>query len=170
MSLRFRSSRAARLTAAAIVLGVVAGTAAAVSATVGGGGGRGGGHDDRGGSVRESLSGYEETPLALSTSGHGKFRAKVTDEGISWRLSYDDMEGLTVTMAHIHFGATGQSGGISAWLCGSGGPAGTPACPHRRGRSAGRSHPRAWSGLRRRASTRASTTSWSRRSGPDRRT
>jgi hypothetical protein len=36
-----------------------------------------------------------------------------------------------VTQAHIHFGAVGISGGISAWLCGTvsnPGPTGTPAC------------------------------------------
>ena len=130
MSLRFRSSRAARLTAAAIALGVVAGSAATVSATVGGGGGRGGGDHDHGGAIRESLSGFEEAPLALSTSGHGKLRAQVTDDGIAYRLSYDALEG-TVSQAHIHFGAVGQSGGISVFLCTNlgNGPTGTPLCP-----------------------------------------
>jgi hypothetical protein len=125
-----RSSRAARLAVGAVVLGVVAGSAAAVSAATGGGGGAR--HDGDGGShsIRESLTGYEETPLALSTSGNGKFRAQITDTGIQYALSYDALEG-SVTQAHIHFGATGQTGGISAFLCTNlgNGPAGTQACP-----------------------------------------
>ena len=123
------TGRLARIGAAAVVLGVVAGSAAAVSATVGGGGG-----DDRdgsgGGTLHESLTGYEETPLALSTSGHGRFRATVTDEGISYTLTYDALEGA-VSQAHIHFGAINQTGGISVFLCTNlgNGPTGTPACP-----------------------------------------
>jgi len=112
---------------AAVALGVVAGSAAAVSAT-GGGAGRHGG--DGGGSIHESLTGYEETPLALSTGGHGRFRATVSDTEISYTLSYEALEGA-VQQSHIHFGATGQTGGISVFLCTNlgNGPAGTQACP-----------------------------------------
>jgi hypothetical protein len=126
-----RSGRAVHIAAAAAVLGLVAGSAAVVSAAAGGGGDRDGGDgEDRGGRIHESLSGYEETPLALSTSGHGKFRATMTDEGISYTLSYDALEGA-VSQAHIHFGATGQTGGVSVFLCSNlgNGPSGTPACP-----------------------------------------
>ena len=153
--------------------GVVAGTAAAVSATVGGGGGRGGGDDDRGGSVRESLSGYEETPLALSTSGHGKFRAKVTDEGISVpavvrRHGGRQSRRPTSTSARPVSPAGSVRVPVHEPQQRSGGDAGLPRIAgddHRDDRTR-----RAWSGQRSRASTRASTTSWSPRSGPARRT
>ncbi len=125
------STRAIRLGVAAIALGVIAGSAAAVSATGGGGGGAGrdGGSGSRG-TIHEHLTGYEETPLALSTPGNGKFRARVTDAGIQYSLSYADTP-TAVTQAHIHFGATGQSGGISVFLCTNlgNGPTGTPLCP-----------------------------------------
>ena len=85
-----------------------------------------------GDSIREELTGYEETLVAVSTTGNGSFRARI-DEGqqeISYRLRYADLEG-TVSQAHIHFGARAQSGGISVFLCtnGGNGPAGTQLCP-----------------------------------------
>jgi hypothetical protein len=125
------STRAVRLGVAAIALGVIAGSAAAVSAAGGGGGGAardGGSGSD--GAIHEHLTGYEETPLALSTPGNGKFRARVTDAGIQYTLSYADLEAV-VLQAHIHFGATGQTGGISVFLCTNlgNGPTGTPTCP-----------------------------------------
>ena len=128
MSLR---SRSLRFAIAAAALGLVAGSAAAVSAAVGGGGdaARDGGEGSSG-VIHERLSGYEEAPLALSTSGRGTFRAQITDAGIVYRLSYADTV-ATVTQAHIHFGATGQVGGVSVFLCTNlgNGPAGTQACP-----------------------------------------
>jgi len=82
--------------------------------------------------VKESLTGLEETPLALSTAGSGQFKAKISKDGsqIEYELSYADLEG-DVTQAHIHFGAIGQSGGISIFLCTNlgNGPAGTQECP-----------------------------------------
>lgn len=87
-----------------------------------------GGQDD----FRERLIGYQETPLALSTSGNGQIRIHISErrETIFYRLSYDDLEG-DVTQAHIHFGAVAQTGGVSAFLCSNlgNGPAGTPLCP-----------------------------------------
>jgi hypothetical protein len=84
------------------------------------------------GQVREKLTGYEETPLTVSTPGEGTFRASIsqsTDE-IAWELSYADLE-TAVTQAHIHFGATAITGGISVFLCTNlgNGPAGTQMCP-----------------------------------------
>jgi CHRD domain len=82
--------------------------------------------------VHERISGYEETPLALSTTATGRFRAHVDDRNqkITYSLSYSGFE-ATVTQAHIHFGAVAQSGGISVFLCTNlgNGPAGTQACP-----------------------------------------
>ena len=81
---------------------------------------------------QERLTGYEEQPLALSTTGSGKFDATLSRRGqeISYRLSYRALEGA-VTQAHIHFGAETQAGGISVFLCTNlgNGPAGTQACP-----------------------------------------
>jgi CHRD domain len=82
--------------------------------------------------LHEQLSGYEETPLALSTTGSGRFRVQINErqQQLTYTLSYSGLEG-TVTQAHIHFGAKAQSGGISVFLCSNlgNGPAGTQACP-----------------------------------------
>lgn len=81
--------------------------------------------------VRTRLSGYQEVP-AISTTAHGRFTAKITESGkIKYRLHYADVEGGTVTQAHIHFGQRGVAGGVSVFLCTNlgNGPAGTPACP-----------------------------------------
>jgi hypothetical protein len=78
------------------------------------------------------LSGYQETLVALSTTGNGHFVARISKDNseISWQLSYGDLE-APVTQAHIHFGARAQTGGVSVFLCSNlgNGPAGTPACP-----------------------------------------
>jgi hypothetical protein len=89
---------------------------------------------DDGGSRRLDvrLSGYQETLVALSTTGNGHFVARISkdDSELSWQLSYGDLEG-PVTQAHIHFGARAQTGGVSVFLCTNlgNGPAGTQACP-----------------------------------------
>jgi CHRD domain-containing protein len=84
------------------------------------------------GLVREQLSGYAETPLALSSPASGQFRLQINDktEQITWRLSYADFP-TAVTQAHVHFGSPAQTGGISFFLCSNlgNGPAGTQACP-----------------------------------------
>jgi hypothetical protein len=102
--------------AAVVVLGVVAVAVAT----------------DGGRKFQERLSGYEEQPLALSTTGAGKFEATLSrrNQEIRYTLSYRDLEG-PVTQAHIHFGADNQAGGISVFLCTNlgNGPAGTQACP-----------------------------------------
>ena len=107
--------------------------AVTVVSTVGGSAAVAGGDAPRGGTaIQERLSGYEEDPLVLSTTGSGQFRAQINDrtQEISYRLSYTTLEG-TVTQAHIHVGGKAQSGGISVFLCTNvgNGPAGTQACP-----------------------------------------
>src|ERR671919_2342461 len=104
----------------ALVVAVVSVAAAGTLALAGGGKKQ----------IRERLSGYEETPLALSTPGKGKFKVRINKTQVSYRLSYANLE-APVTQAHIHFGARGQSGGISAFLCSNlgGAPAGTQECP-----------------------------------------
>ncbi|OLD41622.1 MAG: hypothetical protein AUI83_20605 [Armatimonadetes bacterium 13_1_40CM_3_65_7] len=80
--------------------------------------------------VHATLSGFQETPLTLSTAGSGKFRAKISDAMIEYELSYSGLEGGDVLFAHIHLGLPAITGGVVAFLCSnSGGPAGTPACP-----------------------------------------
>lgn len=83
-----------------------------------------------GNNIRERLSGFEETPLALSTPGKGTFELRLDKTAVSYRLSYGDLE-APVTQARIHFGAEGQSGGISVFLCSNlgNGPVGTQECP-----------------------------------------
>ena len=54
----------------------------------------------------------------------------VTDAGIEYTPDLRRLDG-TGLQAHIHFGAVGQAGGISVFLCTNlgNGPAGTQACP-----------------------------------------
>jgi hypothetical protein len=84
----------------------------------------------------DQMSGYSEVP-ALSTTGSGKFRATIDDQGqkINYTLEYEGLE-ANATQAHIHFGQRDVSGGVVVWLCGSTGipgPAGTQTCPLRSG-------------------------------------
>jgi hypothetical protein len=106
----------------AVGVAVVAALVIAVTTAVAGGGKQ----------IRERLTGYQETPLALSSPGTGEFRAKLQlrDREISYTLSYASLP-TPVTQAHIHFGAPAQTGGISVFLCTNlgNGPAGTQACP-----------------------------------------
>ena len=111
--------------ASAAALGAVGILAAGAVASAGGG---------SGGpfTVTARLSGYHETPLALSSSGSGSVRLRVdpTAGTIHYTLRYANLEGV-VTQSHIHFGSPSQTGGISAFLCSNlgNGPGGTPACP-----------------------------------------
>lgn len=82
--------------------------------------------------ISEFLVGYQETPAPISTGGNGQFEARISkDESqIEWQLSYADLEGA-VQQAHVHFGTTGITGGITVFLCTNlgNGPAGTQPCP-----------------------------------------
>jgi hypothetical protein len=106
----------------AIGVAVIAALAAAGTVAVAGGGD----------SIREQLTGYEEDPAVVSTTGNGTFKAQINDgqQTIDYRLRYDKLEG-DVLQAHIHFGGPRQSGGISVFLCTNlgNGPAGTQLCP-----------------------------------------
>jgi CHRD domain len=78
------------------------------------------------------LSGYQEDPLVLSTTGGGQLRLHVDENAqeVTFVLSYSNLEG-NVTQAHIHLGGRAQSGGIMVFFCTNlgNGPAGTQACP-----------------------------------------
>ena len=70
------------------------------------------------------LDGYQEVP-AISTTGRGKFKAKVNGDSVEFKLSYGDLSS-PVKFAHVHFGREAVNGGVIAFLCGGGGK---PACP-----------------------------------------
>jgi hypothetical protein len=82
--------------------------------------------------VRQQLTGYQEDPLVLSTTGTAQFRITVNPvaQTLTYQLSYSALEG-NITQAHIHIGGRAQSGGISVFICTNlgNGPAGTQACP-----------------------------------------
>jgi hypothetical protein len=82
--------------------------------------------------ISEVLTGYEETPSAVSTTGIGTFNARLANDEsrIDWQLKYADLEGA-VQQAHIHFGQKGVTGPITVFLCTNlgNGPAGIQPCP-----------------------------------------
>jgi hypothetical protein len=89
-------------------------------------------HDDDNDKPRQlkaELKGVREVPV-VSTTARGKFRAVLSKDEtqIEYRLYYSGLEG-TVTQSHIHVGATGTSGGISVWLCGTVALPGPTAAP-----------------------------------------
>lgn len=91
--------------------------------------------DDGGGTFRAKLNGYEEvvggpgaSTGSVSSVADGSFEAKVEDGKIAYKLTYRNMEGGTVTQAHIHFAQRHVSGGIIAFLCGPA-PASNQPCP-----------------------------------------
>jgi hypothetical protein len=114
-----------KLIAVAIAMG------AAVAGTIAGSASANGGNSHSN-NLRAQLSGFNEDPLALSTTGAGQFRAQINEaaQTITYRLSYTGLEG-TVTQSHIHIGGSSQSGGIAVFLCSNlgNGPATTQACP-----------------------------------------
>jgi hypothetical protein len=77
----------------------------------------------------DPLTGYQEAPGAISTTGSGEFVAEIDDDAeiISYVLTYS-IEGGTAIQAHIHFGArsTAVAGNIAAFLCGGGGQSPCP--------------------------------------------
>jgi len=75
----------------------------------------------------DPLIGYQETPLTISSTGSGTFRAEIDEDSsvISFELTYQDLSS-TAIFAHIHFSIRAQTGSVIAFLCGGGGK---PACP-----------------------------------------
>jgi CHRD domain len=114
-------SRRVKLTLAVLAVAAIAVVVAAVA-----GAGRG-----NGGSTKGELTGYQEVP-ALSTPGHGTFKAKIDTvaKEIKWTETFGATE-TAVTQSHIHFENRTNSGPIVVFLCSNlgNGPAGTQACP-----------------------------------------
>lgn len=86
--------------------------------------------------AKATLDGFQEVP-SISTTGSGTLDLRIDDanEVIEFELTYGNLEGVgttpfvtngVVSAAHIHVGAPGVNGGVSAFLCGGGGK---PACP-----------------------------------------
>ena len=71
------------------------------------------------------LSGLQEVP-AVSTTGHGELRLRLSDDSIEYELSYADLEGATTSASHVHLGQKSVNGGIMFFLCGGTRPACTP--------------------------------------------
>jgi CHRD domain len=80
------------------------------------------------------LTGYEETPAAVSTTGRGEFVATVAPDGevIHYTETYSALQ-APVTQSHIHVGQLGVTGSVVIFLCqtaGSPDPTGlAPQCP-----------------------------------------
>jgi hypothetical protein len=81
---------------------------------------------DEGTHFRAKLVGTQETP-AIFTAGSGTLDLRVSDNEtrIDFRLTYQNLTAPPLA-AHVHFGQTGVSGGVSFFFCGGGGK---PACP-----------------------------------------
>ena len=65
-----------------------------------------------------NLTGYQETPATINSSGSGEFAAKISPDGsqIQYVLRYRDLS-TNVLQAHIHFGRPGLNGSIVLYLC-----------------------------------------------------
>ncbi|HZO98105.1 MAG TPA: CHRD domain-containing protein [Gaiellaceae bacterium] len=70
---------------------------------------------------RAHLTGYEEVP-AINSPGQGDVTITVGQNQLSYTLAFS---GITPSVAHVHVGQQGVSGGVSFFLCGGGGK---PAC------------------------------------------
>jgi len=83
-------------------------------------------HD--GNNLHAKLSGRQEVPV-VSTGASGEFEARVESDGsISYKLSYEGLEGGNTLFAHIHLAQKNVNGGVMTFLCG-GGTKPTP-CPN----------------------------------------
>jgi hypothetical protein len=99
---------------------VLAGVVAAVVAIVGSSATANG--DDNGFAAR--LNGYQETP-SISTTGRGRFQARVTGNEIRYTLTYSNLE-TAAQQGHIHFAQRHVAGDVIAFVCGGGDK---PPCP-----------------------------------------
>ena len=68
--------------------------------------------------LRALLTGYEETPSAVSTTGRGEFVAVISDDGetIRYRETFSRLQGK-ITQSHIHVGQLSIGGSVVIFLC-----------------------------------------------------
>jgi len=87
---------------------------------------------DRDDKLHAKLVGTQEVP-AVSTGASGDIELRIESDGsISYKLSYEGLEGGNTLFAHIHLGQRSVNGGVMTFLCGGGtkptacpGPSGT---------------------------------------------
>ena len=68
--------------------------------------------------IRALLTGYEETPAAVSTTGRGEFVATIDPDGdaIHYRETFSGLQ-APVTQSHIHVGQLSIGGSVVIFLC-----------------------------------------------------
>jgi len=68
--------------------------------------------------IRALLTGYEETPAAVSTTGRGVFVATIDPDGdaIHYRETFSGLQ-APVTQSHIHVGQLSITGSVVIFLC-----------------------------------------------------
>jgi hypothetical protein len=73
-----------------------------------------------------TLNSFAEVPSRI-TNGTGTLSLRLADDTqFVFTLTYNNLEGGTPSVAHIHIGQTGANGDVSVFFCGGGGK---PACP-----------------------------------------
>jgi hypothetical protein len=82
--------------------------------------------------LRARMVPTQEVPV-VSSQASGLFEARIeSDSLISFKMSYEGLEGGPILFAHIHLGQRGVNGGVMAFLCNN-----TPAGPQPRACPAG---------------------------------
>jgi hypothetical protein len=84
-------------------------------------------HD--GDKVRARLAGTQEVPV-VSTLATGELEANIESDAVTYKLTFEGLEGGNTLFAHIHLGQLSVNGSVMAFLCGGGGK---PACPNQSG-------------------------------------
>jgi len=82
--------------------------------------------------VRARMVPTQEVPV-VSSQASGEFEARIeSDSLISFKMSYEGLEGGPILFAHVHLGQRGVNGGVMAFLCNN-----TPTGPQPRACPAG---------------------------------
>ena len=68
--------------------------------------------------IRALLTGYEETPAAVSTTGRGEFIATIDpdSDAIHYRETFSGLQ-APITQSHIHVGQLSITGSVVIFLC-----------------------------------------------------
>lgn len=90
-------------------------------------------HDRDKDKLRAKMVTTEEVPV-VSSQASGDFEAHIDESGtsVSFKMSYEGLEGGPILFAHIHLGQKGVNGGVMAFLCNN-----TPVGPQPRACPAG---------------------------------